>query len=407
MAGEKDVAEKVHTELGASTAARWMACPGSIQLIRTVPTPPSTEYAEEGTAAHALGELALRKGVDPDMWVGLELEGVAVDDDMADYVRVYVDYCREYMTRFVFGDKDPQWWIEQRVNLGALNPPGPMFGTADFVSYYPSEKTLTVVDLKYGVGVVVEAKGNKQLRYYALGALLALPPGTEVKWVRMAIVQPRAEHPDGVIRTETISLDELLGFASDLLEAARKTQEPNAPLVAGRHCKFCPAAGICPAQYAAAQETAMVEFQEMPVALPPAPETLDDATFVEFLGKLHILEDWTAAMWGHLKARLERGEEVPGWKLVNTRPTRQWTDAAGVRQWLEAQGYVDEEIEARKLKSPAQIEKLLKKAKRKLPEEYVKKVSSGYSVAAETDKRQAVNLSAGGEFPALPPGTEE
>lgn len=158
----------------------------------------------------------------------------------------------------------------------------------------------------------------------------------------------------------------------------------------------------------------MVEFQAMPLDLPPAPATLDDATFADFMGKIHILEDWTAAMWGHLKGKLERGEAVPGWKLVDTRPTRVWTDPDGVRQWLESQGYADEEIEARKLKSPAQIEKLLKEKSRnlprgeklKLPEEYVKKVSSGYSVAEASDNRPAVDLAAGAEFPALPPGTE-
>lgn len=390
------VAEKQHAELGASVASRWMACPGSIRLSRTVPVPPTTEYAQEGTAAHALAELALRKGVDPDMWLGLTVEGVEVTDDMVDYVRVYVDHCRAFM----LPARQHDYWIEHRFNLGALNPPGPMFGTSDFVAYDPAAHILSVVDLKYGQGVVVEAKGNKQLRYYALGSALMLT-GRPIDTVCMTIVQPRVQHPDGVIRSDIITYDELIGFAGDLMEAARATQAPDAPLVPGPHCRFCPASGICPAQREAAQAIARIEFDDMPLAVPPAPETLPDEVFHDMLSKLHILDDWMKAMRGHAQARLERGIPVPGFKLVEKRATRRWADENETRQWLEAEGYRAEEIEKRELKSPAQIEKLV--GKKNLPSELVTKQSSGYTMVPDSDKRPAVMVTAGHEFTALPP----
>jgi hypothetical protein len=137
------VAEKSHSELGASVAARWMACPGSVQLSRGRPNE-SSAFAQEGTAAHALGELCLRRGADPATFVGTTLDGVEVDADMAEHVRVYVDYCRRIPQGYA--------WIEKQFNLGALNPPGPMFGTADFVARDVPSRTLDVVDLKYGKG---------------------------------------------------------------------------------------------------------------------------------------------------------------------------------------------------------------------------------------------------------------
>ena len=393
------VAEKQHATLGASTANRWMNCPGSVALSEGMPNV-SSVYAEEGTAAHALAELSLRGNhthtfVDPHTFVGTTIEGMEVDEDMADNVGVYVDYVRQF--RQIAGAPT---WVESKFNLALLNPPAPMFGTADFVAYDPRNRQLHVVDLKYGQGVVVEVKGNKQLRYYALGALLA-HSDLQVDTIEITVVQPRALHPDGFIRSETVAYEELIGFAGDLLDAARRTQEPDAPLVTGSHCRFCAAIAICPAKHAEAQSIAQTEFSAMPAAVPPAPDTLPPEVFADVLAKAPILEAWLTAMRAEAMRRLERGEEVQGFKLVAKRATRKFTDGDDAIEYLKASGFNEDEIVEKKIKSPAQIEKLF--PKKKMPSELqVAKVSSGYVMVPVHDKREAVILSASHEFVALP-----
>lgn len=383
-----------------------MACPGSIRLSREVPVPPSTSFAEEGTRAHALAELALRRGVDPATYVGVELEGGTVTEEMADHVRVYVEHCNEVAqgaTRF----------IEQRFTLQALKPPGPMFGTADHVAL--RGRLLVVSDLKYGQGVVVEAKGNKQLRYYALGALLSLPPGTPVEKVWMFIVQPRASHAEGPIRFDEITVEELLGFAGELMAAARETTLPDAPLAAGSHCRFCPAAGVCPEQQRHALAVAQSEFDsvaEVEHNLLPQPATMPPAQLAMVLEKLPVLEAWAEAVRAQAKGMLERGEELPGYKLVEKRATRRWVSPDDAAQQLAARGFGEDDIyQPRELKSPAQIETLFKgrgKTQRfnEAVGSLVVKQSSGVKMVPESDPAPAVALTAGTEFLALPSGEE-
>lgn len=374
-----------------------MACPGSIRLSAEVPDSQGsnqTFYAAEGTAAHALAELALKRNVEPDTFVGIELEGFVVDEDMAAYVKVFTDYVR--------GTPHAPRWVEKQFNLAALNPPAPMFGTADFVGYDAPARILEVVDLKYGQGVVVNVNGNPQLRYYGLGALLSMDlKHFPVEKVKITIVQPRALHPNGPIRSEEISVEELVEFAGELLEAARATLKPDAPLHAGSHCRFCPASGRCPEQRNRAQLVAQSDFAVTDFK-PPAPGLLTPQQFSTMLGQLHILDDWMKAMRAHAQAMLERGEEVPGFKLVQKRATRKWADEDAAIAWLEAKGNVHEEIFEMDLKSPAQIEKLV--GKKNLPPELVVKVSSGTSMVPDSDPRPEVVMSLGQEFPALPSG---
>lgn len=321
---------------------------------------------------------------------------------MVDFVRMFTDYCNglRALTNGVDG-----FWIEKRFNLAALQPPAPMFGTADIVAYDPAARTLEVVDLKYGQGVIVEVKENKQLRYYGLGALLSIDlTDFPVEKVKITIVQPRTAHSDGPIRSEEISVDELVGFAGDLLDAARATTQPDAPLNPGSHCRFCPASGRCPAQRERAQLVAQSDFAVQDFE-PPAPGLLAPEQFANMLGQLHILDDWMKAMRAHALAMLERGESVPGFKLVAKRANRKWDDEQTVALMLENDNFGDEIFEPKVLRSPAQIEKLLGKKpfEAKLAQFVVKK-SSGLSMVPAADARPEVMLTMGHEFPALPSG---
>lgn len=388
------VPEKAHATLGASSASRWMACPGSVRLSEGREDAGS-DFAKEGTAAHALAELALTKAQHPSMWLGTTLEGVEVTEDMVEHVETYVRACR------AVAEKADRTWIEHRFNLSTLNPPAPMFGTGDFVAYRADEKLVEVVDLKYGSGVVVEVVGNKQLRYYALGAVLSPElKGLAIDKVRMTIVQPRAAHKDGVVRSDTISLHELLEFTEDLLEAARRTLEPDAPLAIGDHCRFCKALPICPEQKAHAEQVAQSEFSVVPVerVLLPAPESLSLDQLVDMTGKFPVVEAWMKAVRAHLQGMLERGQDVPGFKLVQKRATRKWVDEEAAAQELQARLLPEDVIYVRELKSPAQIEKII--GKKQFPSHLVVAQSSGTTMVPEHDPRPAVQM--GEEFPALP-----
>jgi hypothetical protein len=299
-------------------------------------------------------------------------------------------------------------WVERKFSLAPLNPPEAMFGTADFSAYNHVTHELKVADLKYGQGVVVEIADNPQTLYYALGVALELHPLPITKII-LTIVQPRVAHVDGIVRTVEVSYLDLIEFAGKLLRAAQETQRPDAPLVPGEHCRFCPASGRCPAQFEQAVEIAQMDFA-IEASVPPAPETMPLEMIAEFLPKLDVLEDWIKASRAHARAALERGEEVPGYKLVPTRPRRKWTDPAGAALFLEKESTLPESqiYEPRQLRSPAQIEKAMGKSKFKksLLIDVVTKESSGVKMVPDSDPAPALSVTAGTEFLALPAGDD-
>jgi len=212
---------------------------------------------------------------------------------------------------------------------------------------------------------------------------------------------------DGFIRSETIPYIELLEFAGDLLKAAEATQAPDAPLIPGSHCRFCPALAVCPAQREQAQALAQVAFAEMPVAQPPQPETLPDEILDDMASKLPILDDWSTAVKREVERRLLAGRTLPNHKLIEKRPTRKWKDSLEARTWLEEHpdGFLPEEyLTSPELKSPAQIEKLV--GKKNLPADLVEKKSSGYKLAPASDPHPALAAGPQHAFPALPPASE-
>lgn len=374
-----------HAVLGASGARRWMNCPGSVALSAGMPNK-TTVYAREGTAAHTLAERALQTGLPAIMWLEtlLEADGedVEVTEEMAEAVQVYVDYVRSLAT-------DDECcaipYIEQAFTLEDLIPPEDMFGTADAVVWNVRTRVLDVVDLKYGRGVAVGID-TPQLPFYALGAVVALKVRPDV--IRVTIVQPRAPHVDGPIRSRVMTWDELVTFKRDLFQRAVATQDPDAPLVVGEWCRFCPAQALCPAQRAYALEVAQSEF--MDGLAPPRPETLTPAELATVLGAADVLEEWLRAVEAHAFNLLERGLEVPGYKLVEKRATRKWADEEKAIDYLTDRLGDDAAYTEPKLISPAQAEKKLKEQKQKLPPELVVKQSSGRKLAIDADARPAL-----------------
>lgn len=387
------MAPKKHSELPASGAYRWTACPGSVRLAKGLPDV-DTEYSLEGTAAHAMAERILKGQL-----------YLVEDQDMVENVKVFTDY--------VLGRKhelNAALFVEQKLDLGALKPPVPMFGTGDAILATPS--LLEIVDLKYGKGVVVEVENedgpNLQLMTYGLGAYLALRPVVRsgIKTIRLTIVQPRADHPDGHIRSVDVTPDTLNVFATWLMEKARDTQKPDAPLVPGKHCRFCKAEGHCPALRKQSVALAQVDFEAVqPVATPPDPELLTLEQVANIVSKAGVVENWFTALRARLYRELGEGKAVPGFKIVAKRGKRVWADQDMAREFFRQNGLTDEEMnEPVELRSPAQMEKVVGKAG--VPSDLYVTVSSGTTLVPSSDKRPAVALSAGEVFAALPPGDE-
>ena len=372
-----------------------MSCPGSVRLAAGIEVPASA-YAEEGAAAHMLAEICLKDGVDARALIGRKVNGHAVDAEMADGVQVYLDAVRAEL------EPGDLLLVEQHFSLDRLRPAGRDVRhggrgglQAGSCAGWSSSTSSTAR------ASPVEAVGNPQARYYGLGACMALAD-RPVSEVEIVIVQPRAPHPAGPIRRETISAFELVEWSADLLEAAERTLDPEAPLVPGAWCRFCPAAGICPALREQALATAQVEFAAAPLPSPPTPASLPAEEVGRLLVAAELAELWIRALRAHAHAELEAGRIIPGWKLVPKRPTRRWRDEEQTVVELQALGLPEDELIARKLKSPAQVEKLVGSSRKREIADLVVAESDGTTLARQTDHRPSLLSGVAVEFAALP-----
>jgi len=366
-----------HSKIGASSMDRWSQCPGSVRLSEGIVSI-SSAYAEEGTLAHSLAADWLVNGTKPNF----------VDNDMHDAVKVYVDYIQPKQVH-------AKAFIEHKFNLSKVHEG--CFGTADCVLWYEQAKHLEVIDYKHGQGVFVPVQDNPQLKYYGLGALLDL--GLPAETIQLTVVQPRYDCQDGPIRSVQMGVLDMLDFMADLKRYAMATENPNAPLVPGEHCRWCPAAKTCPELQQQATDVAKLEFRD------PMLGTYDGPALKKALDTREIVKAWLKTVDEFAYDVLEKGGEIPGYKLVEKRPTRQWRDEAAAINMLKAAGHPDDAIyEPKALKSPAQIEKSLGKQGAKVVAEFIESKSSGHTVVEASDTRPAVKLNAKVEF-AVPVDT--
>lgn len=396
-----------HSKVGASGMSRWSKCPGSVQLseqVDVVETP--SQYAAEGTAAHHLAEMCLLKGYFAHAFSGHFItvmdsggsgythkeasEGIGrlkgryvfeVTKEMVENVQLYLDAVRTAMNC----DPDAELLVEKKFHLKQIHEA--LYGTADAVVWLPHASALHVFDLKYGAGVPVEAIGNPQLRYYALGALLET--GYSAAEVGIHVVQPRCPHSDGPHRSETLDAMELLEFAGDLREAVERTEDPDAPLVPGDHCRWCKAAAICPKLRDTAQEAAAMEFRE---DLSFDPEELARA-----LELAPVVEAWAKSVREFAYSQAEHGAEIPRHKLVAKRATRKWRDER-IAEYVLTKYLDEEDAYTHKLLTPPQAEKKLPATAKEELKEAIVAESSGHTLVHESDKRPAVKASAQDDF---------
>lgn len=381
---------KKHSKLGASIAKRWLNCPGSVAACETAPPQRESEYAAEGTLAHSWLEFVLNTELlgMPDKLLGRP-KGVSLE--MENHVQTAVNWIQENFMESL-GD---MLLVESEVDLSHVDPS--MFGTNDVAIIRPFG-VLTVVDYKHGAGIpvdVVDDKGNpnEQLMYYALG--ISKKFDHNFSEVELVIIQPRAPHADGPIRSHKVSIDELLKFEGLLRKGAERTKKKDARRFAGEWCQFCAAKLDCSAfkdkANAAAQAAFSDEIDVTSETLPALPEAkeLSPDVIGRILQNADALEAWIDAVRKHAKDILQRGGKVDGFKLVNKRATRVWVNPESISSVLLR----DEMFDVFELKTPKQVETILKNDT--YYSDFVKNntasVSSGVTIAPESDRRPSVD----------------
>lgn len=372
-----------HAILSASSSHRWLNCPPSVKLEEGFPNKTSS-YAAEGTLAHELGEITLKHGLKQ---ISFKLFNSKVREieknklftaDMPDYVLVYVDTCLEKFSEAKAKTPDAIFKIEQKLDFSEWVPKG--FGTGDFVTI--ADGTMEICDLKYGKGVPVSAKNNPQMRLYALGAISEFSFLYDIENVKMTIIQPRLDS----ISTDEISTKDLLGWAEKVLKpTAELAFKGEGEFKAGEHCGFCRAKTECKARADMNMEIAKYEFRST--------DTLSEKDIADILGKVDEFVKWAKDVQGYALEQALQGTQYKGWKVVEGRSNRKYTDTGKVADVLLANEYTEDKIyKPKELQGLTNMEKLVGKKKlNNLIGDLIEKPQGKPVLVPEKDKRPVFN----------------
>ena len=311
-----------HALLSASSSHRWLNCPPSARLCEGYDDKGSN-FAAEGSDAHSLCEYKLRKAL------GMEAKDPTedltwYDAEMEESASGYAAFVMELVAEAKKTCSDPVVLIEQRLDYSKYVQSG--FGTGDCVLI--SDGTLHIVDFKYGRGVLVEAEDNPQMKLYALGALEIFDCLYDIDTVSMTIYQPRRAN----VSTFTLSRQELLDWAETVLvPTAELAYAGDGEYHCGEWCQFCKAKADCRERARANMELARYEFRQPPL--------LTDEEVEEILGKLDSLMDWASDIKDYALQAAISGKHWSGYKLVEGRANRRYTDENAVVAAVKAAGY--------------------------------------------------------------------
>lgn len=393
---------QLHAVLGASSAKRWLTCTPSARLGERLTSrfgSESSSYAQEGTKAHALAEIKVRKAFyaadgmtttvysrmseeERDAYTGInafryDALRAELGDIPSDMEHATDAYCDVVMEKYLSAkDRDPstRLLLEQRLDYSRWVPSG--FGTGDCVIV--SDSLLEIADLKYGLGIPVDAVGNPQLRLYGLGAIDKFGQLYDFPAVRMTIIQPRLES----VSEETLDRDALLDWAeTEVRERAQLAWKGIGDFVPGDHCRFCPAKAVCSARVAEALKLFRYGFE--------TPGLIPDEQVPGILETLDVAEAWIKDFRAYVEKQALNGQKFPGWKLVRgKKPNRRWADPEEVRAQLLRAGYAPGQIETTSLKPVGEIEKTIgAKAFRALVGGLVAQGEGRLTLVPESDKR--------------------
>jgi hypothetical protein len=352
--------------VGGSTAKRVISCPGSVKLVQKMPPQPSSVHADRGTMLHEAISTILSGGT---VRAGMYMH--------KDQLLTQELYDEKIVTALAALDEiDPHgnlvYEVETRVGFGDLLPG--VFGFTDLVGRIGNRAV--VLDWKFGDGVVVDAVENAQLMFYAAAAMRT----EKLQWafdgadeIECVIVQPPA------VRRWVTNVGRIKQFEHELVSAVKTALKDDAPLAQGDHCRWCAAKPICP------QMTGAVDR-----AIKQQVINMDVDTLAKHLHTADLLEEWIKDLRALAFGLLEKGADVPGYKIVQKQARRKWTDESKAKEAMLALGLKESVVFETSIMSPAQAEKALKKRFSELPEDLIKSESSGTTLAPVDDPRPAV-----------------
>lgn len=366
-----------HALLSASSAHRWLNCPPSARLCEQFPDKGS-DYAQQGTDAHSLCQYKVEKSL-----------GLATKDptESLDYYDEEMESCTEAYSQFVTERimkaketcPDPAVFIEQRLDFSRYVESG--FGTGDCVIV--ADGTLQIIDFKYGLGIMVSAGskeegGNPQMMCYALGALELFDGIYDIETISMTIFQPRRDN----VSTFTLSKGELVNWAETVLvPTAKLAYAGEGEFKAGVHCQFCKAKAVCRKRAEYNLELARYDFK--------MPETLDNTEVAAVLDKVDQLVSWAGDVKEYALQQALSGTAFDGWKVVEGRSNRKYTDDDAVATAVINAGF--DPYEKKLLGITAMTSVLGKKKFQELLGDMISKPQGKPTLVPASDKRPALN----------------
>ena len=376
-----------HSTFSASSAERWIHCPGSIHMASLFP-PTTSPAAEEGTLAHELAALMI-EGARRDALEAIEAKvnrfyeaHPDLRDSFAAMLRTlepYIDYVTAAYVNALAVDPAAVLLTEQRVDFSDIVPGG--FGTSDVVIIGGGR--VTVIDLKYGKGVPVSAKDNPQIRLYAIGAINAFDLVYDFDRVKMVIYQPRLDS----VTEEELSVDALRAWADTTVKpAAEAAASDDPPYCPGEWCAshFCPGAGVCRAR------AEYVLALERHAGKDPA--LLSDEELSDALTRADVLQKWAKALNSYAMGEIQTGHAIPGWKIVEGRSNRIFADEDKVVAAAVRAGFDKALLFKSSLIGITDMEKLMgKKQFKEVLGALVVKPAGAPKLAPESDERPAFN----------------
>lgn len=341
--------------VGGSTAKRLINCPGSRKLVAEMPPQPSSKYAEEGTRLHNAMHMILSHG-----------------DCVEDY---------ENNEKLMFAldaldqiDPDKRLEFATEVNVHFNDFLAGVYGSCDLIGRVGNRAV--VLDWKFGDGVAVEVEENEQLMFYTAAGMRT----AELAWVfdgvdeiELIIVQPP------FVKRWVTTPERIKAFERTLYDAVQASFKSDPPYASGDHCRWCTAKPVCP-----------LLTGKLERAVATKVKAIDTEKLAHALEMAALAEDWAKGVRELAQTLLENNAAVPGWKLVPKQTRRQWANEERAREAFTEMGLDTEELIVTELKSPAQVEKVLKKHKLELPKDLVVAISSGNTIAPESDPRPAV-----------------
>ena len=361
-----------HAVLSASSSERWIKCPPSARLCENYEDKGSN-FAAEGTCAHSLCEARLKQAL------GIPTEDPVenlswYNEEMEDCAQGYVSYVTELLAEAKKTCSDPVILIEQRVDFSRWVKEG--FGTADLILI--ADGVMNICDYKHGAGVEVSAEGNTQMRLYALGGLEIFDGIYDIEEIKMTIYQPRKSN----ISVDTITKSELYEWADAVVvPQAELAYAGLGDFSCGEHCRFCKAKAECRERANANLELAKFDFK--------LPALLEDEEIADILGKLDAFTAWASDIKDYALQQAISGKEWSGWKLVEGRSTRKYTNEALVASTVESAGFDPYE---HKVLGITSMQKMLGKTRfEELLAPYLEKPQGKPTLVPASDKRPAMN----------------